>query len=94
MIVSTAFRDDEGTGIVPGGAVHVAIWALRRTVSNGYLISRSMAERAKEATLQLLGFRTGSMLSLFFSTSGVECVIMAGIVDVNKVIGMRCEGMM
>ncbi len=55
------FRDDDGIGGTPGGAVHVAIWALRKTVSNGHLTNSSMADSAKVATLQLFGLRTGSM---------------------------------
>lgn len=61
-MVSTAFRDDEGTGGVPDGAVQVDIWARRNTVSNGYLTTRSSAEKAKVAMLQLFGLRIGSRL--------------------------------
>ncbi len=62
MMVSIAFRDDEGTGGVPNGAVQVDIWARRNTVSNGYLTTRSSAEQTKMAMLQLLGLRIGSSL--------------------------------
>ena len=61
-MVSIAFRDDEGTGGVPGGAVQVAIWARRSTVSSGYRIISSVAENANVAMLQLFGLRTGSIL--------------------------------
>ena len=62
MMFSITFLDEEGTGGVPGGAVQVDICALRNTVSNGYLITRSIAEKANAAMLQLLGLRTGSRL--------------------------------
>lgn len=52
-----------------------------------------MAEKAKEAMLQLFGFRTGSILRWFFKTIGVEDEMSAGMVDVKKVMGTRCEGM-
>ena len=92
MIVSIAFLEDEGTGGIPGGAVQVAIWALRNTVSKGYLATSSMAENAKVAMLQLFGLRTGSMLKWFFKTSGVEDDMREGRADVRKVMGTRCEG--
>jgi hypothetical protein len=88
-MVSMAFRDEEGTGGVPGEAVQVAIWALRSTVSNGCLTTKSMAETTKVAMLQLCGLRTGSMLRWFFRTSGVDNEMSPGIVEVKKVIGIK-----
>jgi hypothetical protein len=56
-------------------------------------MTKSMAENAKVAMLQLFGFRTGSMLRWFLRTSGVADEIRAGIVDVINVTGIKWGGM-
>lgn len=91
-IVSIAFREDEEGGSDESGDVHVAICARRSTVSSGNFTPRSSVDATKVATLQLLGFRTGSMLRYDFRKRGAEVEINAGSVDVRKVIGTRCVG--
>ena len=64
-MVSVALWDEDWVGGMPvsaGGTVQVAIWARRRTVSRGYLMTSSKAEMVKVAMLQLAEWRTGSML--------------------------------
>ena len=92
-MVSIAFLFDEDDGGASDGDVHVAICARRSMVSKGKRIERSNTEPRKVKTLQLLGFKVGSRFKCLRRKSGVDVEMAAGSVDVKKVIGMRCSGM-
>ena len=88
-MVSMALRTDFEDGGDSAGDVHVAICALRSTVSSGYLTAKSTAEATNVATLQLFGFNTGSRFRYDLRKSGALVEINVGNVDVRNVIGIR-----
>jgi len=53
---------------------------------------RSSADATNVAILQVLGLETGSKLRYVFKKSGEDVEISAGSVEVRKVIGIRCVG--
>ena len=91
-MVSIAFRAEEEVGGDRAGEVHVEIWARRNTVSKGNFTAKSNIEAMKVATLQELGFNTGSRFRYDLKKRGEEADINVGKVEVSNVMGMRCVG--
>lgn len=55
---------------------------------------RSKADARNVKIDQEVGLMAGSRLRLDFRKRGVDVAMKVGIVDVRKVIGMRCVGVM